>query len=214
MVWLWILGAVALLLLALALLPLGVRASYDGELRLALRIGPVERVLIPAPEKTKPTAEAAKQDEKKEKKKKEVHISARQIRQGLPTLWAALKKALHRTRRRLRLYPVELSVTFGGEDPASVAQTYGWAETAMWTVMPQLERLTRMPDPHVHLGVDYNAAATVFSGRAGATLRLGDLVVIVLTFGIPALRWYLSVTKENAAKEQEPAPQAPHREGE
>ena len=35
----------------------------------------------------------------------------------------------------------------GAMDPAGAAELYGYINAGMWTVMPQLEQLTRIPDP-------------------------------------------------------------------
>ena len=77
-----------------------------------------------------------------------------------------------------------------------VAQTYGWASSAMWTLMPQLERLLKIPDPHIHLGTDFGAARTQIEGEAGVVFRIGDLLIIGLGFGIPLLKWLRKRKKE------------------
>ena len=48
----------------------------------------------------------------------------------------------------------------------------------MWTLMPQLERLLKIPDPHIHLGTDFGAARTQIEGEAGVAFRIGDLLII------------------------------------
>lgn len=96
----------------------------------------------------------------------------------------------------MRIDPLRLSVVFAGEDPAAVAQTYGWASSAMWTLMPQLERLLKIPDPHIHLGTDFGAARTQIEGEAGITFRIGDLLIIGVGFGIPLLKWLRKRKKE------------------
>lgn len=93
---------------------------------------------------------------------------------------------------------MRLSVCFGGDDPAQVAELYGWANTAMWTVMPEMERLTRMPDPHIHLETDFTASETRISGEVGLSFRIGDLLAIGFAFAGPALRWYKGFRKEKA----------------
>ena len=96
----------------------------------------------------------------------------------------------------MRIDPLRMSVVFAGEDPAAVAQTDGWASRAMWTLMPQLERLLKIPDPHIHLGTDFGAARTQIEGEAGITFRIGDLLIIGLGFGIPLLKWLRKRKKE------------------
>ena len=116
-----------------------------------------------------------------------------------------MKRGLRKTRQRLRIDPMHLSVCFGGDDPAQVAELYGWANTAMWTVMPEMERLTRMPDPHIHLETDFTASETHISGEVGLSFRIGDLLAIGFAFAGPALRWYRAFRKEKSEQEKKAA---------
>ena len=96
----------------------------------------------------------------------------------------------------MRVHPLNLSVVFGGEDPAKLAEIYGWANTAMWTIMPQLERLLRIPDPHIHLEADFESPATRAEGEIGLSFRVGDLLSIALTLALPVMRWYTDWKKQ------------------
>ena len=191
---LWIIGGILLLLILLLLLRVGVHLRFGEQLELTVIAGPARIQLLPRPEKTeqktkqKKKAKGEAQEEKKPAKQREkLSLSFEDVRSALPYLWEGLKRALARTRRRMRIDPLRLSVVFAGEDPAAVAQTYGWASSAMWTLMPQLERLLKIPDPHIHLGTDFGAARTQIEGEAGVAFRIGDLLIIGLGFGIPLL---------------------------
>lgn len=204
---LWILGILAVLILLLLLLRVGVHVRFGDELYVTAMAGPVRLQLVPKPEKKpeKPKEEKPLR-EKKEKpaaeKQKKLELTPGDIRSALPALWESLKRGLRKTRQRLRIDPMRLSVCFGGDDPAQVAELYGWANTAMWTVMPEMERLTRMPDPHVHLETDFNAPDTRVSGEVGLRFRIGDLLAIGFAFAGPALRWFMAFRKEKAAREK------------
>ncbi len=207
LVALWILGILAVLILLLLLLRVGVHVRFGDELYVTAMAGPVRLQLVPKPEKKpeKPKEEKPLR-EKKEKpaaeKQKKLELTPGDIRSALPALWESLKRGLRKTRQRLRIDPMRLSVCFGGDDPAQVAELYGWANTAMWTVMPEMERLTRMPDPHVHLETDFNAPDTRVSGEVGLSFRIGDLLAIGFAFAGPALRWFMAFRKEKAAREK------------
>ena len=149
---LWIIGGILLLLILLLLLRVGVHLRFGEQLELTVIAGPARIRLLPRPEKTeteqktkqKKKAKGEAQEEKEPAKQREkLSLSFEDIRSALPYLWEGLKRALARTRRRMRIDPLRLSVIFAGEDPAAVAQTYGWASSAMWTLMPQLERLLK-----------------------------------------------------------------------
>ena len=166
-------------------------------------------MLLPKPEKKKkPQKEKKpKKDKKAEKKekpkeKKKFPFTFADIRSALPVLFNALKKALGKIRRRMRIDPLDVCVIFAGDDPAKVAEMFGWANSAMWAMMPQLERLLQIPDPHIHLGVDYERYDLYAEGRVGVTFRVGDLIVIGLTLAVPALKWYLSWRKEVKRREE------------
>lgn len=213
MVALWILGILLLLILVLLLLRVGVRLQFGEELRVTAIAGPVRLQLVPEPEKKKPDKPKKEKAPKKKKektledgeKKKSLGLTVHDIRSALPALWESLKRGLRRTRQRLRIDPMRLSVCFGGDDPAQVAELYGWANTAMWTVMPEMERLTRMPDPRIHLETDFTATETHISGEVGLSFRIGDLLAIGFAFAGPALRWYKGFRKEKSVQEKKAA---------
>jgi len=199
MIALWILGVLALLVVAVLLLRVGVQLSFGDELHIVVRVGPVRTVLYPPKEKKEKTQKkkAEKKTEGAEKKAKEkLNITFSEVKSAFPVFFEALKKALGKIHRRMCVDPLRISVCFGGEDPSQVAQVYGWANTVMWTAMPQLERLVRIPDPHIHLEVDYNRFSTRAEGEVGVSFRVGDLISIALTLLVPALKWYLAWKKE------------------
>lgn len=209
MVGWYILGGILLLLVVVWLLRVGVDVRFGDELRVAVKIGPAKITVLPQQEKKKKPKKkkkekteksAEKPAEKKEKKKSPFTFS--DIRSAVPVLFEALKKALGKIRRRMRIDPLDVCVIFAGDDPAKVAEMYGWANSAMWTMMPQLERLLQIPDPHIHLGVDYERYDLHAEGRVGVTFRVGDLIVIGLTLAVPVLKWYLGWRKEVKRREE------------
>ncbi len=210
-VW-WIIGAILVLLLIVLLLRVGITIAFGEKLYVAATVGPIKIDLMPAPEKKRKRAKASKKREKEGKKplketdseeeKKAPRPTFRELRPALPVFWEALKKALRKTRRRMLVHPMQLAITFGGEDPAQLAQVYGWANSAMWVVMPQLEQLLQIPDPHIHLEADFERQHTSIEGTVGLRFRVGDLLSIVLTMAVPVLRWYMKWKKQPAVKEE------------
>ena len=205
---LWILGILLALILLLLLLRVGVHVRFGDALCVTAMAGPVRLQLVPKPEKKKPEKPKKekrvkeKPEKPAEEKRKKLDLTPGDIRSALPALWASLKRGLRKTRKRLRIDPMRLSVCFGGDDPAQTAETYGWANAVMWTVMPELEKLTNMPDPRVHLETDFTAAETRISGEVGLSFRIGDLLAIGFAFAGPALRWFMAFRKEKAAREK------------
>ena len=197
MVALWILGILLALIVLVLMIRVGVYISFGEELRVRAKAGPVTIQIVPKPEKKedKPAEEP--------KKKKGLSLTFEDIRSAVPALFESLKKGLRKTRQRLKIDPMRLSVTFGGDDPSKVAETYGWANTAMWTFVPQLENLTRMPDPRIHLDVDYNSRKTAAEGEVGISLQIRDAFAIGFSFGIPLLKWFLAFKKSKKARDAE-----------
>ncbi|MCI2058883.1 MAG: DUF2953 domain-containing protein [Oscillibacter sp.] len=214
MLWVWILGILLALTVLVCMLRLGILIRFGRPVFVWIRIGPFRIQAAPSnPEKE----EAQKKKEKRGHKKKErdwsgtlkklqssAKISPSEIAEAARALWPPFKRALNRTRRGVRISPLQLSVVLGGgEDPARAAEQYGYASAAVWTVMPALEQLLTIPDPGIHLGVDYTSDRTAVQGEAGLSVRVGTLIAIGLGMALPALRWYLEYRKKHGGKTPE-----------
>ena len=206
MIWLWILGILILLAVLIARTRIGVRVRFgEGPLSAALTIGPF-RVPLTGEEEKAPQQppKKAKKREKKPKKAPEKaakprfpKVTAADVREAVRTLWPPLKKALGRTRRSIRLDPMTVSVTIGAaEDPAAGAEAYGWAGGAMYNMMPALEELVQIPDPGVHIGLDFDSPETRAAGQIGLSVRIGTLIAVALGVGVPALGWLTDLKKK------------------
>ncbi len=220
MVALYIILGIVLLFFLLSLLRIGAKAEFAGELentRLTVIAGPARIQVLPKPDKPEKGEKAKKEKltaTKKEqegngKKARKPALSAQDIRTLLPAAWEALKKGLRKTRQRLRIDPLELSAVLpGAVDPAGAAELYGYINAGMWTVMPQLEKLTRIPDPHLHVEVDFDGERLKLSGRVGVTLQIRDLLAIGWAFAGPVLKWFMAMRKRQSAAEKEAAARA------
>ena len=211
---LWILGILLALLVLLCLTRVGVHALFGDALALDAKIGPFRIHILPGKKqdkkrekRAKEPKEAEKSEEKAEKKPCFPKPSMADIREAVSVLWPPLKRALNRTRRGVRIHPIDLCVTLGGqEDPAAAAQLYGEAHAGVWAVMPVLERLLVIPEPHIHIGIDFNASETKVEGELGVTARVGTLLTVGATVAFPALKWFLRYRKKQ--KKQPPEPKA------
>ena len=211
---LWILGILLALLVLLCLTRVGVHALFGDALALDAKIGPFRIHILPGQQqdkkrekRAKEPKEAEKSEEKAEKKPCFPKPSMADIREAVSVLWPPLKRALNRTRRGVRIHPMDLCVTLGGqEDPAAAAQLYGEAHAGVWAVMPVLERLLVIPEPHIHIGIDFNASETKVEGELGVTARVGTLLAVGATVAFPALKWFLRYRKKQ--KKQPPEPKA------
>ena len=199
---LWILGILAALLLLLCLTRVGVLVKFGEELTVTARLGFVRIQVLPAKKKPpqhekKPKAKQAQKSEPEKPKKAFPKPALSDIRDAVKTLWPPLKKALRRTRRGVRIDPLDVSVILGGQaEPADAAQLYGELHGAVWTGMPVLEQLLVIPRPHIHLDVDFAEEKTNVQGTVGLSARIGTLLRIGMTVAIPGLRWLLAYMKK------------------
>lgn len=211
-----ILGAIVLVIVLILLLRVGIKAEFGDTVTLRLKLGPFKIQVLPENADKKPKKKKEKKKTKKPKKgeetsddgekaektkKKMPKLSFEDIRTVIAAAFTALYRALRKTRQRVRIEPLDVSVTFAGDDPAEVAQLYGWADTAMWTLMPRLEQVMRIPDPHIHLDADYQADTTRIAGRLGADLRVMDIFAILFAAVGPMLRWLKGYLKRQKAEE-------------
>lgn len=193
MTWfLIILGILILLAVLLSRIRLGVRLSWEpGTLTAEAAIGPARIRLYPPvkPKKESQPQPAAKKTDQPQQKK----------RTSFPKPTAEdVRLALERTRRGIRVTPLEICITVGGgEDPAAAAQLYGWLHTAVWTIMPALEQLVHIPEPAIHIGIDFDADTTVSSGKVGIFLTLGTLISVALRIGIPVIKFLTAYMKRS-----------------
>lgn len=205
MAWYWIvLMILAVLIILLCMTRVGVLAEFSGEdLKVDAKIGLINVHLFPR--KKKNAKENASEKELIEthqpEKKKLPKIALADIKDAVAVLWPPLKRALRRTRRGVRIKPLSLRVTVGAEeDPADGAELYGYLHGGVWTGMPVLEQLLVIPDPHIHVGIDFDSPKTVVEGKVGLSIRVGTILMVGLGVGIPALRWFLRFRK--AQKEE------------
>jgi len=230
--------AVKIILVILALLTwlcltrVGVRAVFGEDLTVDARIGWIRFRAYPRPPKKEkpPKEKTAKQIEKetrakaaKEAKRAEKAAQkqagpkpnlkqiAAMVRSAVRELLPPLKRSLARIGRGIRIKPLQLYVTLGAaSDPAAGAQLYGEVNAAVWAVMPVLEQLADIPDPYIQIHVDFDAAKTTLRGEAGLSIRIGTLLAAAFGIGIPAVRWFLRMQKQqkNEQKKQPPAASA------
>lgn len=197
----WTLGTLILLIVLLCLLRIGVQVELKGEeTAVKLKIGPFRFLIFPGKTEKdthKKAEEIAEKPEETAEKSgvKLPPLSA--LKDLVKTLWPPLRRALARTRKGVRVRPLQLSVTVGGEeDPAEAAQHYGELNGAVWAVMPVLEQLLAIHEPYIHVGVDFDAEKTQVEGSLGLSIRIGTLLGIAICLAIPAIRWLLRQKRE------------------
>ncbi len=214
-----VIGIILLIFILIGFLRVGALMQFGDELRVQLSVGPFRFTLLPAKEKKETPKKKGKGEETKVRGRrgeaKEKALAPQADKRGAQgphhdgALGAQGDSETHL--QRLRIDPLEILVVFGGTDPADIAQTYGYASAAMWGVMPHLEDLFHIPDPSLHLRMDYSSEKTHAEGAVGLSLRIRDGLHISLALLIPMLKWYLRYKKahKNDAPAEKPTESTP-----
>ena len=203
---LWIILAIALVLTVMNLLPVGVDAAYaDETFSLAARIGPFRLRLLPKPPDAKPKKKPQKPKKEKPKKKS----APPDIRTILVLAKLGLQ-ALNRFRQRLRVQLLRLVFVSGAPDPYDTALAFGYVNAALGALTPLAERALRIDERDIQTGVDFQAGQPRIDARIVCTIRIGQIVVIALAFGVGFLKQKMH-SKQARATRANTAPAAQER---
>lgn len=207
-----IIGIILLVFLLIGFLRLGAVVSFGEELRVKIRVGAIMLTIIPGKKKKKKEkpekAEEEKPKEEKEGKKKGKKSSfpkpsLEDIIDLIETSLSALGAMLRRACSRVRIDPMDATLVLGGDDPALIASLYGIASSAMFSLMPKAEERFYIPDPSLHLRMDFEAEGTTGEGTIGVSLRVCDLFAIMFTLIIPLFKWFLRFKKAHRHDDSE-----------
>ena len=205
-----VIGVILLILLLIACVRVRALARFGEKTELTLFIGPFRMTLLPEKEKKSAPDEEKKsggeekaKDAGKKKQRKLPRLTRAEKKELIRVVLAALRETASRACKRLCIDPLEMLVVFGGEDPADIAQHYGYANALMWGVMPQLEDLFRIPDPSLHLRMDYSAKETRAEGTVGLSMRVWDGLFIACALLAPLFKWYRRFRKAHKGDKAE-----------
>ena len=201
----------AVVLLALAVIPLGVRIRYnDAGFLLRVNAGPVKITVFPR--KKKPKKQKTKQKKQKAGKRPESTDSGDTPPQApkpvpepkekggsltrfLPLVKLGLK-FLGDFRRKLRVDNLFLRLILAGDDPCNLAVNYGRAWAAVGNLMPQLERLFVIKKRDIQVECDFTAEEISVIAHVDITITLGRLLTLAVVYGIRVLFEFLSMKRK------------------
>ena len=204
----WITAAI---LLALAVLPLGVRIRYnDAGFVLKVIAGPLKITVFPR--KKKPNKQKVKQNIKKvagtaepavseekppqpPKKQLEKKEKGGSLTRFLPLVKLGLK-FLGSFRRKLRLDNLYLRLILAGDDPCDLAVNYGRSWAAVGNLMPQLERLFVIRKRDIQVECDFTVAETTVVAHLDISITLGRLLALVIFYGVRIIFELLSMKRK------------------
>lgn len=205
----WITAA---FLLALAILPLGIRVRYN-EAGFLLRViaGPLKITVFPR--KKKPKKQKAKQKKQNAEKSPESTDSGDtppqppkplpepkekggSLTRFLPLVRLGLK-FLGDFRRKLRVDNLCLRLILAGDDPCDLAVNYGRVWAAASNLMPQLERLFVIKKRDIQVECDFTAEEISVIAHVDITITLGRLLTLAVVYGIRVLFEFLSMKRKD-----------------
>lgn len=215
---------VALVLLAIGLLPVGVWVQFDrGALALRVKVGPFGIPILPkrTPSIKKLSRQAknrvklaekqekklAKKQEKKQKKqaKKQAKKAAQPPKEKKkPKLSPAFLLELARIgvgflgglRRKLYLPELTVYLCMGGADAAAQAEGYARAWAILGAASPVLDNTFRIGKQDLQAVLDWSVTSTECFARVEARLRVGGVVYLALRAGVQFLKAMLQNKKK------------------
>ncbi len=196
----------ALVLLAVALLPLGVSLRYDERGFVAfLKVFLLKFQLFPSkkekkPKEKKPKADRPKQAEDHPKRGGSLAL----VKELLPLV----KPALQGIRKRLTIKRLELYVVWAAADPADAALTYGYANAALGAIWPLFYQNFKIRNHSLGIDVDFDAAEPTVYANVELTMN----VFQILTLALPLLIKFIMIyRKVNSTPSGEAPPDHPER---
>lgn len=167
-----------------------VRYNPDG-LAVTVIAGPLRIRVLPV-KKKKP----GKRKAKKEKPKKEKRKSAKggekpagkpgtlsRVMQLLPVIG----EAAGALKRKIRIDDLELSLAWGGKDPADIALGYGRANAAIGMIWPIFEHNFNVKNYGFHTELDYGRTEPVVDLYVALTITIGQIMVLGVRYGLKVL---------------------------
>ncbi|MGM9584485.1 MAG: hypothetical protein ACI3V1_02995 [Faecousia sp.] len=200
-------------LIALSLLPLGIRVGYDsGGLTLRVIAGPVKVTVFPGkkkpkksdrkPKKKQPEAvSAAQEDQPPQPPKQEPNQEQNtggSLTQFLPLVKLGLD-FLGDFRRKIRLDNLYLRLMLACDDPCDLAVNYGRTWAAVGNLLPTLERVFVIKKRDIQVACDFTAEETRVIARGDITITLGRLLSLTVSYGIRALKEFLAIKRKGGA---------------
>ena len=199
--WLIALG----ILIAIALIPLGVDASYDCDgFLLDVKVGWLPIHILPKkekePQKTKAEKKTKKQKSSSKKAGKSTNQPPKQKKKGgswtdfLPLVQIALD-FLNAFRQKLRIQRLELKLILAADDPCDLAINYGRAWAALGNLMPQLERCFVIKKRDLEVECDFESTQTVVIARVYGNITFGRLLWILIKYAVRGIKEFMNMKK-------------------
>lgn len=169
----------------IGMIRLGGRLKY-GEAGFSVHIlaGPAKIQVLPSPpkkpKKQKPAKEKGPKPEKAPKPKSEGRPGTlRRVMSVLPRILDAVGAL----KRKIRVDDVDLTLIWGGSDPASIAIGYGRANAALGALWPLVENNFKVKRRSLDIRMDYGRTEPAVEVTAAFTITLGQILTLAVWHG-------------------------------
>lgn len=172
---------IAVILIAVCLLPVGAQVEYSREgFTVKLILGPVWLQLIPAKARKEKKAKDKKEKVEKKEEKPKKGGSLKDFQELIPSALDAVGKIS----QGIRINSLKLYYTAASGDPANAAIQYGIAWVAVGNVIALIENVFIVKNRDVQVFLDYNTnkPAVVFSVNATIAVWRGITIGFRLIF--------------------------------
>lgn len=211
---------ILVILILLLSLKVGVDVSYIGSvLSLSVKAGPVKIVILPKKDKPegkkkekKKQPEQTEGDKAEEKPKKEKMKGPKLTFDDILGIVKLALKAVGRFFRGLRMDYLTLYLTTAGPDPYSAVMNYGYFNAALGALLPALHRVFKIGKEDISSQVDFEADKLKIDAGTAITIRIGQILFIVLCAAFAFLKWLLRRRRRIKAEEKAAAAEAKKQE--
>ncbi len=209
--WLYILLGIILFLVLLMLIPIGVKAGFEDELKAVLKIGFVSvRLYPPKPkkEKKKPKKEKPKKDsEKKESEKKKTNlIKEKGIQWLIDLIGEAARLAMGAMKsffRHLVIKRLNISIVYHGEDADDTAVKYGYLCLAVYPAVSVLVKASKCRHYGVDIAPGFNEdEPSRYAVDAYAYIRVFWILALAFRYGFKAIRLLFKLRRGKTKEEK------------
>ena len=182
----WIIPvAIVLLIVLLALLPVGLRVIYDKNgLQVKLLVGFLKfRLNLTEINEMQLQRRLRKKKKIQENPDYEPRVLKPDgtLREFFPLLDLYFQ-LLFNEKYKLRVKLLELKLTMAADDPFDLAMNYGKAQTILHGLIPQLERFLNIRKKKLDIGCDFLAEETMLYARADLLIPLSMLIAALYDF--------------------------------
>ncbi len=204
MTWLYIILGILLFIILLMLIPIGIKAGFEGELKAYLKIGFIPiRIYPPKPKKEKKKKpEDEKSEEEKEKKpglikEKGIMWLVDVIREAAQLATGALKSFF----RHLQIKRLNISISYHGEDAEDTAVKYGYFCLSVYPAVSILVKASNCKQYGVDISPNFNdGEESRYAIDIYAYIRVFWLVALVFRYGFKALKLIISIKRGRKTK--------------